>query len=548
MKRDVKRENQLNISRRDFLKTSALIGTAGAITLSGCQPKNSMTSAQGTDVGTGNYPSDKKWDFENPPQSIPANKIIETLQADVVVLGAGLAGVCAAMAAAEKGAKVIVLEKREVSTFHGGWCGVVGSRRQKELGIDIDADEVIADMMRWGAYMPDQRLLKLWADESGRVMDRLLDMADAEGIETIPEPDLKQSWLYKEYDISLRFLPAWNATLVPLIEKNAKAAGAEFLYETPAVQLLREEENGRVVGVIAENLDGYLRIDAKAVIICTGGYENNPEMLAKYAPRALHAASSWYSEGSTTGDGIKMGMWVGGAMQAGGYCPMLFDGGIPGFPLPIGLARQPWLNVNTLGKRYVNEDAPFGYTCNQDINQPGHMKWSVWDAKWEDEVELMHGTVCERLVPPLWSADVLDQSLKAGFIVQADTLEELATIMEVPLDTFLQTVQRYNELAKSGKDLDFGKNSEMLTTIEQAPFFATKSGAALVVTLDGLQIDTNMQVLGTEGKQIPGLYAAGNASGNFFANDYPITAIGVSHGRALTFGWLAGENAVQNLA
>ncbi len=541
------KKDRMNINRRDFLKTSALLGTASVITLTGCQPKTVATE-EAVPAGTaGVYPSNAQWSFEIPPEPIPASEIKEQRQADVVVLGAGIAGVCAAMAAAEKGAKVIVLEKREMSTFHGGWCGIIGSRRQKELGMDVNADEVIADMMRWGACMPDQKLLKLWADESGRVMDRLLDMGDAEGLETIPEPDLKQSWLYKEYDISLRFLPAWNATLVPLVEKNAKAVGAEFLYETPAVQLLREENSGKVTGVIAQSTDGYIQIDAKAVILCTGGYENNPEMLAKYIPRALHAAANWYPEGSTTGDGIKMGMWIGAAMQAGGHCPMLFDGGFPGFPLPIGVARQPWLNVNLNGERYMNEDAPFGYTCNQDINQPGHMKWSVWDAKWESEVDRMHGRVCERLVPPLWTPEAFEQSLQAGFIVQANTLEELAEIMEVPADTFIQTVSRYNELVALGKDEDFGKDPEMLTTIEQGPFYAAKSGAALVVTLDGLQINTEMQVLDTERKPIPGLYAAGNASGNFFANDYPITAIGVSHGRALTFGWLAGENAVQQM-
>lgn len=539
----MKESNMNGISRRDFLKTSAVVSAAGLSGLVGCTPKIASDQSDSAEI---NPSADQKWSFEIPPESISASKIKETKEADVVILGAGIAGVCAAMASVENGAKTIVLEKREMPTFHGGWCGVIDSRRQKELGIKVDANEIVAELMRWGAYKPNQQLIQKWAKESGRIMDKLLDMADAVGLETTNEPSLKTTNIYKDYDISLRFLPAWNATLVPLVEKTAKEAGVEFIYNAPAVQLIKNTD-GRITGVMAKNGDSYLQVNANAVIICTGGYENNPEMLAKYIPRAAKAVTNWYSEGSTTGDGIKMGLWAGAAMQDGGHCPMFFDGGFPKFPLPIGLSRQPWLNVNILGERYANEDAPFGYTCNQDMLQPGNMKWSVWDGKWESEVEKFQGVVCERLVPPLWTPEILEQANQAGFIIQADTLEELAKKMEVPWETFTATVDRYNELARKGRDDDFGKNPIMLTTIENGPFFASKSGAALVVTLDGLQINPDMQVLDTSRKPIPGLYAAGNASGNFFAEDYAITVVGVSHGRALTFGWLAGENATKEI-
>jgi fumarate reductase flavoprotein subunit len=116
-------------------------------------------------------------------------------------------------------------------------------------------------------------------------------------------------------------------------------------------------------------------------------------------------------------------------------------------------------------------------------------------------------------------------------------------MMKVPKETFLATVDRYNELVAKGVDEDFGKDPAKLTAILKAPFGACKVGTGILVTTDGLRIDTDMRVLDAEGKAIPGLYAAGNASGDFFANDYPITVAGVSHGRALTFGWLAGEHA-----
>jgi fumarate reductase flavoprotein subunit len=147
------------------------------------------------------------------------------------------------------------------------------------------------------------------------------------------------------------------------------------------------------------------------------------------------------------------------------------------------------------------------------------------------------------MAPPVHSPELVQGAINRGLILQANTLEELAQRMGVPSRAFLATVERYNELARMGKDLDFGKHPSRLTTIEKPPFYAAKTGAALLATLSGLKVNTRLQVLDTEGNVIPGLYAAGNASGGFFANDYPITMPGLSHGRALTFGRLAGLNA-----
>lgn len=221
---------------------------------------------------------------------------------------------------------------------------------------------------------------------------------------------------------------------------------------------------------------------------------------------------------------------------------MLWDGYTSLGGIFVSLARQPFLNVNLLGERYANEDAPFGYTANQDIQQAESQKWTVWDGKWNTDKDKLHGTVCENMhIPLLWNDESYDDWKKKGVIVEANTIEGLAAKMYVPRDTFVATVKRYNQLVQKGVDEDFGKDPLKLTSIVQAPFGAGKTGTGLLVTLDGLRINTDLQVLDTEGKPIPGLYAAGNASGDFFSNDYPITSTGVSHGRAYTFGWLAGE-------
>ncbi len=538
-------KNKKMLSRREFLKGAGIsvAAIAGSSVLSGCKPKTAPAEDAAADGAVESGAA--SYSFETPPDPIAKKDIKDTKSADVVVLGAGISGLCAAYAAAEKGASVIVLEKRETFTFHGMDNGVIGDRLHKAEGLDVPKDQAMADIMRFGGYRQNPRVVSLWANESGRVMDRLLDMADEAGFTYIVDNDVKEHFPYKEFATSIQFQPARQATLVPMLEGNVRGMGVEILYDTPARQLLRGDD-GKVTGVVAETEDGYLQVDAsKGVIICTGGYGSNQEMLAKYAPRATKIVNNQYAEQSNTGDGILMGMWVGGAKQESS-CPMLWDGHIPGIGgMHMTLARQPWLYVNVLGERYANEDAPFGYTANQDIMQPTSMKWAVWDAKWETDVHQLHGTVCEAMRPPFWTEDSYQDYMDRGVIVEADTLEELAEVMEVPVDALMATVARYNELYEMGEDVDFGKDPAKLTSIVEGPFGAAKVGAGILVTVDGLRINTDLQVLDTEGQPIPGLYAAGNASGDFFAQDYPIDLHGLSHGRALTFGWLAGEKAAE---
>jgi fumarate reductase flavoprotein subunit len=548
------------LSRKQFL-TGAAAGAAGLAAtgaLAGCGGSAAPQETEPEPSG-GEATAPRQWEWETAPPPIPQSQIKETVTTDVVVLGAGVAGLVAALTTGEAGLATVLLEKGATYVGHGGWNGVIGSRLQKELGLEIDKQEVISKMMDVSAYRVDQRLVKLWADKSGGVMDWMLDMADTAGIEVIIESDIPTTGKLAQYPTAHCFMPAMQMTLGALLEGNAQQQGVEINYETPAVRILREE-GGRVTGVIAATSEGdYKQFNVnKGVIVCTGGYSCDPEMLKAYIGfRGQRILGSLYTPPLATGDGIKMGLWVGAAMDEPPHCPMLFDIGIVDQkePLPgiVKLVRQPWLNVNTLGERFVNEDQWYGYTSNADQLQPGGMKWVVWDDKWEDEVGRFQGTVCERMIdtpgaPPVkvlgdqWA--LVDMALEQGLIKKADSIDELAQIMEVPVETFKAAVSRYTDLARSGKDEDFGKDPQKLTTIEQAPFYACKTAPSILVTLSGLKINYRMQVLDTERNPIPGLYAAGNASGGFFANDYPIAAIGVSHGRALTFGRLAGLDIV----
>lgn len=550
-------------TRRTFIKGAAL-GTAGLASaglLAGCgQGEEGSSSSPQSAVDAG------KPAFMQPPAPIADSEIKETMNTDVVVCGAGMAGLCAAVAAAQAGAKVVLLEKGDFTGFRGMEYGAIGSRNQKQIGIDIDRDEAINEIMRWGGYKADQRVVSLWADNSGATIDWLEDMGKELGIGSKPVAVERQTidgTFFKYFPaVACEFIPNEAAmaqepklhfptqhALRYILESNIKKLGVDLRFKTPAVQMVRPDK-GRVTGIIAQNSAGYIKFNAsKGVVLCTGDYANEPEMLKTYIPSSENIYGITYPNKQNTGDGHKMGLWVGAAMDDGPHAPMYFDQGLDGMPpgyKPVPLTRQPWLGVNMMGERYANEDLPYGYVSNSMLKQPESMKWVVWDAKWPEEVDRFGYIVCKEMQPPLHIPGEIEELIGKGIILSAATLDELVTKMKVPADTFKATVARYNELAQMKKDLDFGKRTECLTTIEKAPFYATRLATTLLVTLGGLQINDKLQVLDNDSKIIPGLYAAGNTSGNFFFNDYPINVCGVSHGRALTFGRLAGISIAQN--
>jgi fumarate reductase flavoprotein subunit len=209
----------------------------------------------------------------------------------------------------------------------------------------------------------------------------------------------------------------------------------------------------------------------------------------------------------------------------------------------LDIPRQPFLTVNVNGERFMNEDIPWNCESNQYMTQPGYVGWKVWDSKYELEWPQFKSVACKSLGAPMYrhKPDFVQKGIEWGAIVTAHTLEELAKKMEVPPDAFKATVERYNEMTRNGKDLDFGKHPERMTTVDYPTFYACKCSGQYMVILGGLKINPDLQVLDEERKPIPGLYAAGNVSGSFWGDEYPIAAVpGASHSRAWTFGRLAG--------
>ncbi len=478
---------------------------------------------------------DRKYSFEIPPDPIPASAIMEIVTSDVIVVGGGLAGLSASLSAAQAGAEVTLVEMTGSFTGHGHDNAAIGSRLQKKLGIEIDRDEVILSLMKYAANKPDQRLIKMWAEGSGESMDWLLDMTDAAGLNVnmnhcpFPPAFNDTDEYYPEYQVTHKFDS--QVLVVKCLKDNAIRSGIDIRFNTRARQLLRKGK-GRVTGVIASNKNGeYIRFNARrAVVLCTGDYGNNAEMMAKYCPQAAYLAMDFKT---STGDGHMMAMWAGAVMEPAPHAPMIL-----GPAGPLGMA--PFLQVNIKGERFHNEDVPSGRYCNAVERQPGRQAWQIFDSTYREELPHMGvGHLKINEATDEIRNDVEKQRMKA------DKIEDLGKKMGVPVETFKATVKRYNELARMGKDVDFSKRPDRLTTIDKPPYYAGKGHCLLFAVMGGINVNTSLQALDKDWEAIPGLYMAGNTMGNRFTGDYPIICPGICNGTALHFGRLAGKKSAR---
>ncbi|MDR3037177.1 MAG: FAD-binding protein, partial [Coriobacteriales bacterium] len=368
-----------------------------------------------------------------------------------------------------------------------------------------------------------------------------------------------------EYD---PFLPA------TLCHADAVKAGAEFLFNAPAVQLIKE--GGKVVGAVIETDAGqYTRINAsKGVVLATGDISGDKEMVEAYAPIALPyplertqytptaVLSGWNASDVpvNNGEGHKMGMWVGGQMVDSPGPTMMH-------PQAFTWFHAAFLFVNINGERFFCEDTWVQGKSNNMVRQPEQRAFSIFDSNWlrdiTDTVGFGGGMFWDSFRPfgtptsvaadsfaaqmPAWleegkapdaATDPVTQTSPAW---QADTIEELAALINVPADTLKATVDRYNLMCEAKADTDFFKNPVFLTPIKEPPFYATKVGPAILAVPAGLKCNDDFAVLDADGKPIDGLYVAGNMVGSAIAVDYPINVAGNSHGRCITYGYDLGK-------
>ena len=503
---------------------------------------------------------------------IKDSDVVKTYDTEVLVIGAGTAGVFAACAAVEEGAKTILIEK--MGAEYGGsgirdTLAAIGSKQQIENNDNPDKFDVFTEMYRQSNGYGDQRLFKVWAEHSGEAIDWYTERCAEKGLPIRHEvDDHSKAVRYPVYDVghSLQTSVTLGAHGVTanVLKEYGQGLGLEIHYDTSLVELIKDGD--KVTGIYAKTSDGIVRYNAsKGVIVCTGGYSLNMDMLKALQPETVKMININYSYPGSQGDGIKACLWAGAAMDET-HAGMLFDrGGIA--PNQVGceqegflfwMGSQPFLKVDLNGKRFTNESGCYDHILHDAFNLPGMTYAMVWDADYKKDMERFDTHGCSRMFPhvngaeSVWPLEELNEPVfmtpyrEAGLIVKADTIEELAQKLGLPAEQFKATVDRYNELYDMQKDEDFGKEAFRLSQLRTAPFEGVRmSGGYFICTLDGIKIDENMNALTPEGKPIEGLYVAGDCSGSYFDGSYPNLLAGAAAGRSVTFGRLAGKIAAQ---
>ena len=577
-----------NLDRRSFLKGGVVAAGAAAFAgaLSACAPSapQETGAADETLATTG-----EAW-YGSPAD--PATfDVVDTVDCEVLVCGLGAGGITAAAAAAEKGMNVIAIEK---GAGHGSIksdIGVIGTRIDT---VEVDPLQMLNEHTRYANGWCDPRVTRVWATESGVTFDWISDSIAEFGATPYFEYDVDEGthgvWPVYPTDHGFHYTyteeeqakadaavaesgdPAAAQGILPQVGdymlKKAEEWGADLRYETPFVQLA-QDENGKVTGAYAKIGDGCVLFNAsKGVILATGGYEANPDLLAELNPDAAAIGGVSMTQAGCEGEGIKAGIWAGGMKDE---IPTLMtfaraavapdaELGYPYQGMTCWIGDQPFLKVNLDGARVCCETAPYDYPLHVAALQPEYKLASIWDSDYQNQIVAFHTIGCSRInmsdtvdaagVPtgeglsfPVCDM-MIGAAMEAGIVQQADTIEELAEKLRVDPAGLTATVERYNELAAKGVDEDFGKPAKDLLPLSKPPYFGAFFGGHVLCTLDGLRIDEHMRVLNTERKPIEGLYAVGNCSGSMYAGSYPELFIGNANGRTITHA----RHAVMHIA
>jgi len=470
--------------------------------------------------------------------SLPAfaTQVYET---DLVIIGGGLSGLAAAQSAVDQGAKPIVLEKEAAlgggGNFPEGSLGV-GTRYQKEHNINTTVDQVLIAALQYHHYRADPHVLRVLIEESGKTIDWVMDKgAQMRGIRTMyPKDESLMTWhLFK----------GGAAGIIQRFAKEVRAKGGTILTETPAKKLI--VENGKVVGVEAVDGEGEkVIVKAKKVIIATGGFESNKEMLAKYVndSSALGMFEPvWYrgpvTDGKNgdgrTGDGIQMaqlgGAGVKGMHTIAGNAPYLAD--LPPINQFMGADElkqgrcalaQPWLWVDQHGKRFFNESRGSVFVdVYNAMTSAGGVMYNIIDQQ------------------------KYDQLVNKGALLPFNAI----VMAGVPPENLKETMKKVNEYAKAGKDPEFGRLPEHLATfnMEKGPYYALKGIRAFFLTLGGVTVNPKFQALNPQGDVIDNLYVVGQDIGGLYDSSYDLRCEGSASSFAMTSGRLAADNALADV-
>ena len=507
--------------------------------------------------------------------------ITETVDTDILIVGAGNGGMFAAAYAAANGLNFRVIEQNANVQDTRHWYGAVDSAAAKEAGEPAtDKAKLLSEISRYASGKCDQRVVKTWINESAAMHDFMRSILED-----------KYGWVCDFTSGSEAAWPTENAEhntdyLYPVQEHNYMASeresglarnelllqyiqelGYDVDFKTSLAKLEKNSE-GRITGIIAQSAedDHFIRYNAnKGVLLACGGFPGNPYMMEQLDPLGTSVTTACSYSPADKGYGIRAAVWAGANLDKEA-APMLFDRGVvaPGvdggyvdsdtafggkaFPGKIrqyNPGTQPFLKVNRNGERFANESCPYNDIVYAAAHQPGRVYAQICDANILEDAKRFHTIGCSaqtRNGGEKYIQGKMDEAIEAGALFKCDTLDELADKMGftgAAKDTFLATVERYNELYDKQNDEDFGKPAYRLSAIRTAPFYGCWLGASLLTTEQGIAINEKGQALDNNNQPMEGLYITGDMSGSFFANNYPCLMAGVAMGRTLTFAMKA---------
>ena len=532
-------------------------------------------------VSSVQLPTGDENDWLGTEPDIDEAAITETVDTDILIVGAGNGGMFAAAYAAANGLNFRIIEQNGNVQDTRHWYGAIDSAAAKAAGEEpFDRAKLLSEISRYASGKCDQRVVKTWINESAAMHDFMRSILED-----------KYGWVCDFTSGTEAAWPAENAEhntdyLFPVEEHNYMASEREsglarnelllqYIQELgygvdfkTSLAKLEKNAEGRITGIIAQNMDDdhFIRYNAaKGVLLACGGYAGNPYMMQQLDPLGTSVTTACSYSPADKGYGIRAAVWAGANLDKEA-APMLFDRGIvapgvdagyvdsdsafggkafPGEIRQFNPGTQPFLKVNRNGERFANESCPYNDIVYAAAHQPGRVYAQISDANMLEDAKRFHTIGCsagtrkntmEGLEKTFASAE------EKGCFFRADTIEELADKMGFTgdaKDTFLATVERYNELYDKQNDEDFGKPAYRLSAIRTAPFYGYWLGASLLTTEQGIAINEKGQALDTNNQPMAGLYITGDMSGSFFANNYPCLMAGVAMGRTLTFAMKA---------
>ena len=532
-------------------------------------------------VSSVQLPTGDENDWLGKEPDIDEAAITETVDTDILIVGAGNGGMFAAAYAAANGLNFRVIEQNANVQDTRHWYGAVDSAAAKEAGEPAtDKAKLLSEISRYASGKCDQRVVKTWINESAAMHDFMRSILED-----------KYGWVCDFTSGSEAAWPAENAEhntdyLYPVQEHNYMASesasglprnelllqyiqelGYDVDFKTSLAKL-EKNSDGRITGIIAQSTedDHFIRYNAnQGVLLACGGFPGNPYMMEQLDPLGTSVTTACSYSPADKGYGIRAAVWAGANLDKEA-APMLFDRGVvaPGvdggyvdsdsafggkaFPGKIrqyNPGTQPFLKVNRNGERFANESCPYNDIVYAAAHQPGRVYAQICDANILEDAKRFHTIGCSaqtRNGGEKYIQGKMDEAIESGALFKCDTLDELADKLGftgAAKDTFLATVERYNELYDKQNDEDFGKPAYRLSAIRTAPFYGCWLGASLLTTEQGIAINEKGQALDTNNQPMEGLYITGDMSGSFFANNYPCLMAGVAMGRTLTYAMKA---------